>query len=33
MPGLAKIYSDFNIKHKESKNEYLAYAGKYFTKK
>jgi hypothetical protein len=32
MPVSAKIYRALNSKDKESKNEYLAYAGKYFTK-
>jgi hypothetical protein len=32
MPCLAKIYRALNSKDKESKNEYLACTGKYFTK-
>jgi hypothetical protein len=32
MPVSAKIYRVLNSKDKKSKNEYLAYTGKYFTK-
>ena len=32
MPVLAKIYRVLNSKDKKSKNEYLAYTGKYLTK-